>query len=80
MLKFQDGTPLTKEEEKDWIRFQKEFNRVKRLVKNTCGKAYKRGVKIDKHITRGKLSARDVRFYNDYVGSLWDTDPIHKDK
>ena len=56
MLKDANGNVLTKREEKMWIRFQKEFNRVKGLVKNTCSETYEAGKRVSREIDCGQLS------------------------
>ena len=79
MLKDANGNPLTKEMEKDWLRFQKNFDRVKSLVKNDFPEIYKAGERVSYEISKGKLSGKDRRFYNNFVGSEWDKNPIKVD-
>ncbi len=79
MLKDANGNVLTKREEKMWIRFQKEFNRVKGLVKNTCSETYEAGKRVSREIDCGQLSNKDRKFYNRFVGTAWDTEPLKTD-
>lgn len=79
MLKDANGNVLSKREEKMWIRFQKEFNRVKGLVKNTCSETYEAGKRVSKEVSCGQLSNKDRKFYNRFVGTAWDTEPLKTD-
>ena len=80
-LKDANGLELTKTMERDWLRFQKQFNRVQKLVKLQCPEAYKAGIEISKEIAEnGKLSGKHRRFYNNFVGSEWDKNPIKVDE
>tara|TARA_R100000995_G_C3461470_1_gene113385 strand:- start:595 stop:834 length:240 start_codon:yes stop_codon:yes gene_type:complete len=79
MLKDANGNVLSKREEKMWIRFQKEFNRVKGLVQIQCSETYEAGKRVSKEIDSGQLSGKDRKFYNRFVGTVWDTKPLKTD-
>ena len=80
MLNDANGTKLTKQMEKDWLNFQKDFDKVKELVKLQNPEAYEAGVIITKEIDNGQLSGIHKRFYNNFVGSEWDKNPIKVDE
>jgi hypothetical protein len=79
-LKDANGIELTKTMEQDWLRFQKNFDRVKDLVKLSNPKAFKAGERVSREIENGQLTGKDRRFYNNFVGSEWDKNPIKVDE
>ena len=83
MLKDANGNILSEREEKLWINFQKNFNRIKSIIKSKLGNSFKEGEKVSKGIKepcKKRLMIKDINFYNEYVGSFWDTKPIHNNK
>jgi hypothetical protein len=60
IMKDANGNILSEREAKLFMNFQKRFNKVKQMVESD-----------DK-----KLTNKDRKFYNDYKGSIWETDPL----
>ena len=79
-MKDANGNLLTKEMKKDWLRFQKNFDRVKDLIKKDFPEVYEAGERVSYEISKGKLSGKDRRFYNNFVGSEWGQNPITVDE
>ena len=59
-MKDANGNILSEREGKMFENFQKRFNKVKAMIKSD-----------DK-----KLTNKDRKFYNQYKGSIWDTNPL----
>ena len=60
IMKDVNGNILSEREAKLFMNFQERFNKVKQMVESD-----------DK-----KLTNKDRKFYNDYKGSIWETDPL----
>tara|TARA_R100000152_G_C6664915_1_gene102816 strand:- start:398 stop:610 length:213 start_codon:yes stop_codon:yes gene_type:complete len=60
VMKDANGNVLSEREAKIFMNFQERFNRVKKMVESN-----------DK-----KLTNKDRKFYNEYKGSIWETDPL----
>ena len=59
-----NGNILSEKEAKLFRNFQERFNKVKKMVESD-----------DK-----KLTNKDRKFYNDYKGSIWETEPLFFEK
>ena len=80
MLKGANGNVLSQREEKIWMSFQTTFNRIKSIIKSKLGDSFIEGEKVSKSLKepyKKRLMIKDINLYNEYVGSLWDTNPIH---
>tara|TARA_Y100001963_G_C6644112_1_gene382457 strand:+ start:624 stop:848 length:225 start_codon:yes stop_codon:yes gene_type:complete len=60
IMKDANGNILSERESKMFMNFQERFNKIKEMVKSD-----------DK-----KLTNKDRKFYNEYKGSIWDTNPL----
>ena len=60
VMKDANGNVLSEREAKIFMNFQERFNRVKKMVESD-----------DK-----KLTNKDRKFYNEYKGSIWETEPL----
>ena len=60
IMRDSNGNILSEREAKLFMNFQERFNKVKQMVESD-----------DK-----KLTNKDRKFYNDYKGSIWETDPL----
>lgn len=60
IMRDSNGNILSEREAKLFMNFQERFNKVKQMVESN-----------DK-----KLTNKDRKFYNDYKGSIWETDPL----
>ena len=60
IMKDANGNVLSEREAKIFMNFQERFNRIKKMVESD-----------DK-----KLTNKERKFYNEYKGSIWETDPL----
>ena len=60
IMRDSNGNILSEREAKLFMNFQERFNKVKQMVESN-----------DK-----KLTNKDRKFYNDYKGSIWETNPL----
>lgn len=60
IMRDSNGNILSEREAKLFMNFQERFNKVKQMVESD-----------DK-----KLTNKDRKFYNDYKGSIWETNPL----
>ena len=60
IMKDVNGNILSEREAKLFMNFQETFNRIKKMVESN-----------DK-----KLTNKDRKLYNDYKGSIWETNPL----
>ena len=59
-MKDSNGNVLSEKEAKMFMNFQERFNKIKSMVESS-----------DK-----KLTNKDRKLYNDYKGSIWETNPL----
>ena len=80
IMKDVNGNILSEREEKMRMLFQTTFNRIKSIIKSKLGDSFVENEKVSKSLKepyKKRLMIKDINFYNDYVGSIWDTKPIH---
>ena len=79
VIKFSDGTVMSERQAEMAKNTQREFNRIKAVIKEVMGEKFEEYKPVDKSIKvthKRKLMVKDIEFYNDFAGGYWDKNPI----